>query len=103
MGYFEHHINASWACTVFHAELLLGLPFREFRLCDIYTTQDCSDKKIQYCQNIPITWEVFLESAQQGSCVNLQSWITFPLLSAYHRVSMDSFGIHRISRISRPK
>lgn len=70
MGCLEHHINASWACTVFHAELLLGLPYREVRLCDIYTTQDCSDKKIQYCQNTPMTWEVFIECAQQ---VNLQS------------------------------
>lgn len=62
MRCLEHHINASCACTAFDAELLLGLPYREIRLCDSYTTQDCSDKKIQYCQDIPVAWEVFIES-----------------------------------------
>lgn len=91
MGCLEHRINASWAGTVFHAELLLGLPYREIRLCDIYTTQDCSDKKIQYCQNIPMTWEVFIESAQQGSCVILQSCLHSLYFLITTRVSMDNF------------
>lgn len=66
MGCPEHRISASWACTVLRAELLLGLPFREIRLCDIYTTQDCSEEGTllpEYCCD--------LGSAQQGSFVNL--------------------------------
>lgn len=49
------------ACTFSHAELLSGLPCGEIRLCGGYTPQAYSYKKVQCCQDIPTTWEVFID------------------------------------------